>query len=474
VKDTLPASLADTLASVVPSSEEAPAAPAIQADDGPDRFALRTLLGQGGVGRVHEALDKQFGRLVAVKELSAEAPSADSVRRFLVEAVVTGNLEHPGIPAVYGRGAREGRPFYAMRRIEGRTLADALREARTLSGRLKLLRVVGQTAHTLGFAHERGVVHRDVKPENIVVGRHGEVALLDWGIAKVRGAHFTDATRAPLPGAGDTQSTLHGSVLGTPAYMAPEQARGEVAAIDERTDVFALGALIYHVLAGRAPYEGTSVNAVLASALDSDRPSLERLAPHAPASLRQIADRAMSADPAARYANATEVAEALEGFMNEAVAVRPPRLLEIFVNLMIAGGLLCGVVAVAAMFAFGQSWKEQGFPAYFVATFGLLGIVIAILEWRTRGRHRLGPLVLAGLVCTPLVGLWGTVTGLLAVARGLEKIAQEGALFRQLAMRGFWEATGPFMFALALTILQLILWAVGRRAGLTEAPRRSE
>lgn len=218
------------------------AAPPTPVPPGSERYELLSLVGEGGMGRVVSARDRQFDRLVAVKELSGAGFSNEALRRFSTEAVVTGNLEHPGIAPVFERGVRDGTPYYVMRLVRGRTLMQAIASTSSLDERLALLPAVVRVAHTLGFAHERGVVHRDVKPENVILGTHGETLLLDWGIAKVRGLTSSDPTDGPTSVGTQTQM---GTVMGTPMYMAPEQARGDTDAIDERTDVFALGAMLY-------------------------------------------------------------------------------------------------------------------------------------------------------------------------------------------------------------------------------------
>ena len=152
------------------------------------RYDNRRMIGQGGMGKVTEAADMQFGRLVAVKELLQADASAESRTRFDVEALVTANLAHPGVPAVYERGVTDTcLPFYSKQLVECRALGDAIRDAEGPAERLKLVPAVVKTAQTLSYAHDHGVVHRDVKPENVLVGTHGETFMLDWGIAKVRG-----------------------------------------------------------------------------------------------------------------------------------------------------------------------------------------------------------------------------------------------------------------------------------------------
>ncbi len=170
-----------------------------------------------------------------------------------------------------------------MRKIAGQPLSAAIRDAKTLEQRLALVPAVIRAAHTLGFAHERGVVHRDVKPDNIVLGAHGETVILDWEIAKVRGLmdeHGPDSPLANVATAGE--GTVAGAVLGTPSYMAPEQAQGNVDAIDPRTDVFSLGAALYETLTGRPLYREATVMLTLSAAGMTRFEPIDRLAPEVP------------------------------------------------------------------------------------------------------------------------------------------------------------------------------------------------
>jgi serine/threonine-protein kinase len=235
--------------------EHAPAVPG---------YELYEEIGQGGMGVVYRARDLAFGRDVAVKLLQGRFP-ADGVaaRRFRDEARITGQLQHPGIPAAYHTGAlADGRPFLAMKLIKGRTL-DALLVGEADRGRL--VAAFEAACQAVGYAHAHGVVHRDLKPANVMVGSFGEVQVMDWGLAKVlapgRGAAAPDdGATAPgtelTPARGADDLTQAGSLLGTPAYMPPEQAIGAVDQVDARSDVFGLGAILCTLLTGRPPYAG--------------------------------------------------------------------------------------------------------------------------------------------------------------------------------------------------------------------------
>ncbi|MGE0789682.1 MAG: serine/threonine-protein kinase [Sandaracinaceae bacterium] len=441
---------------------------------GEARFETKSVLGRGGMGTVYVAADTQFGRDVALKEMAAEAASDEGIRRFLVESVITGNLEHPGVPAVYERGLRDGRPFYAMRKVEGRTLGAAISEAKTLEGRLALLPVVVQVANTLGFAHERGVVHRDVKPDNVILGRHGEVVLLDWGIARVRGT--AELVSHPSVGEMEPSATRVGSVMGTPAYMAPEQAAGKVDAIDERTDVFALGAMLYHALGGVPPYGGDTSMAVLRRALEGERVPLKRLSPRVPDELEAIVETAMAQAKEDRYPHAAAFAEAVQGFMTGRVLATPSPWLGRAASVL-SWLFLALMLFALAMVSRGRipGLAEQGFSAYFyIATF-VIGSVLSVVEWRTRGVHQLSPLILALVGLTVLSGVGGTASGVgMVMAAASDAVPSE---LSEVLLQGIWEVSGPLTFASLLGSAQLMLWAIARRAvllhGATLDPSRS-
>jgi serine/threonine-protein kinase len=224
----------------------------------PTFLELGAEIARGGMGAVYRARDKVLGRDLAVKVLlDRHADRPDVLRRFAEEARAAGQLQHPGVPPVYEVGVLpDGRPFIAMKLIQGRTLAALLADRPSPGQDLpRFLAVFEQVCQTLAYAHSQGVIHRDLKPLNVMVGAFGEVQVMDWGLAKVlRGTGRTaSATALQTAGSGGGESQA-GSVLGTPAYMPPEQARGEVRRLDERADVFGLGAILCEVLTGRPPY----------------------------------------------------------------------------------------------------------------------------------------------------------------------------------------------------------------------------
>ena len=235
-----------------------------------ERCTFRYLLGEeiarGGMGVVYRATDAVLGRVVAVKVLQEKhAPDSGTARRFADEARITGQLQHPNVPAVHDLGVLpDGRPFLAMKLIKGETLEGLLkRRADPTEGRGRFVAAFEQVCQAVAYAHAHDVLHRDLKPANVMVGAFGEVQVMDWGLAKVLGARpgeRTDPEETTAPTAvrslreGDDPFTQAGSVLGTPAFTAPEQAAGAVGTIDRRSDVFGLGAVLAVVLTGRPPF----------------------------------------------------------------------------------------------------------------------------------------------------------------------------------------------------------------------------
>jgi tetratricopeptide (TPR) repeat protein len=271
----------------------------------PSPFVFRRELSRGGMGRVLIAWDRQHGREVAIKVIGGS--NHDLIARFQREAQVTARLQHPSIIPVYHSGQlADGDPFYVMRLVSGRSL-DAVVEDRSLPARLALLPQVIAAADAVAYAHDRHVVHRDLKPQNILVGDFGETVVIDWGLAKDLVATDAPAGAADSAQPATASLTMVGAVMGTPAYMPPEQARGEE--VDERADVYSLGAVLYHVLAGAPPYDGATGAVVIANVLERPPPPLDS---ELPADLRAIVDKAMARDPERRYPSAAELAADLK------------------------------------------------------------------------------------------------------------------------------------------------------------------
>jgi eukaryotic-like serine/threonine-protein kinase len=263
------------------------------------RYRALKFLGHGGMGTVWLAEDSVLHRSVALKILSEESSSTDLAARLMQEAVILARLEHPGIVPVHDVGTLpDGRTFYCMKYVEGQTL-DRHMDELPLRQRLQLLQRI---AEPLAFAHARGIIHRDLKPRNIMVGAFGEVLIMDWGLAKVIAKAVSSLPKAAASdnaaiasNSGNQSSpqqiahsiTAHGAILGTPGFMAPEQERGDVGLIDQRTDVFGLGSILQYMMRdqrGAAPIESPSRQ------------------------LRAVCQKAMAAEMAGRYASVQELA----------------------------------------------------------------------------------------------------------------------------------------------------------------------
>ena len=260
------------------------------------RYELVSELGRGTSGVVYKAHDPKLDRLVALKILRPELVSLDESgvslkQRFHQEAVAAGRLTHPAIVAVHDVGEAEGRPFMVMEYSEGGTLADLLLGGRPLP-LADAVAIVVQVCAALDYAHRHGVVHRDIKPRNILVAP-GVTKVTDFGTARILGANHTQT----------------GTMLGTPAYMSPEMVRGQAA--DPRSDLFSVGVVLYETLTGVNPFNAADLAAVLYRIVNTDAPSVRRHNPELPLALDRVLRRALAKDPEARYATATDFANAL-------------------------------------------------------------------------------------------------------------------------------------------------------------------
>lgn len=278
---------------------------------GAARYELSGLLGEGGMGQVFAAQDRRLSRQVAFKV----AVNRPGVRERLVqEAWITAQLEHPGIVPVYDAGETEdGRLFYTMRVVRGRSLAEALRNSPLLADRLRWVRPLLAACQAVAYAHSRGIVHRDLKPANVLVGAFGETQVVDWGLARPEGSdpEHTDESWVPE---GHAVQTQFGAVVGTPAYMAPEQVHG--VGCDRRADVWSLGIVLYELLCGTPPFHDEDSAVLLARLANEDVPPLRERAPGAPPELVAIVERALERDPQDRYPSALELADDLERWVD--------------------------------------------------------------------------------------------------------------------------------------------------------------
>ena len=305
------------LATLDVTDSEVPSAAPAAAEQLPEvraaRYRMAEEVGRGGLGRVLRARDVFLDRTVAIKELHSDDEA--SRRRFVREALITARLQHPSIVPVYEAGRWPDRsPFYAMKLVSGRALSDVLGDKKTLAERLQLVPTVLAVADAIAYAHHERIVHRDLKPHNVLVGAFGETVVIDWGLAKDLAAATGPDEVGPYRAAASAEQTVAGAVLGTPAYMAPEQASGDD--VDERTDVYALGAMLYQVIAGAPPHGGKSVDEVLVKILQGDIVPLAQREPAVPPDLAAVVAKAMALAPGDRYRTAAELADDLRRFTN--------------------------------------------------------------------------------------------------------------------------------------------------------------
>jgi hypothetical protein len=293
----------------------------------PERERYRDLgeIGRGGMGSVHRTLDNLLLREIAMKIIERPLADAASVARFVEEAQITGQLDHPNIVPVYDFGAQaDGQAFFTMKLVSGRTLGELITDLHDQGvpsdGMERLLRMVLKVCEAVSFAHSRGVVHRDLKPANIMIGSHGQVYVMDWGLGLLLGA-----TPRAEPSGGPPADSIRTSsarrsgptLAGTVGYMAPEQAQGRLAEISPRTDVFAIGAILYEVLTGRPPYQADDIHQALMLARSGQIVPPERAAEGRPLppGLCEITMRALQPAQQDRYSSVDHLGTDLEGFL---------------------------------------------------------------------------------------------------------------------------------------------------------------
>jgi serine/threonine-protein kinase len=326
----------DLRASLTPLAPPPPSGPGpvgtlVQTTSPPHlRFRVLRPHAKGGLGEVFVAEDQELHRQVALKEIqSFHADNPDSRARFLLEAEITGGLEHPGIVSVYGLGHYpDGRPFYAMRFIKGDSLDEAIDRFHKADGPTRDVRernlafreLLGRfvdVCQAVAYAHARGVLHRDLKPGNVMLGRYGETLVVDWGLAKPMGQAAPDTPEGPLTPASGSGSapTEMGRAIGTPGYMSPEQAAGRLDVLGPVSDVYSLGATLYHLLTDRPPFEGKDAGAVLQRVGQGNYQPPRAIKPQVPAALEAVCLRAMGQRPEERYATPAALAQDVERWL---------------------------------------------------------------------------------------------------------------------------------------------------------------
>jgi serine/threonine-protein kinase len=484
--------------------------PTIELREGDAELAVLQTLGVGGMGKVLLALQRPLQREVAVKVPRDEAATPQVTAELMREALVTGRLEHPNIVPVHllARG-RDGAPFFVMKRIEGtvwRTLLDDPDElaafgARALDPLGFHLGVLLEVCDAVAFAHSRGVLHRDLKPDNVMLGRFGEVYVLDWGLA------VTTGDDPLLTRARDS----HG-LCGTPAYMAPELAAGDGAQLSERTDVYLLGAMLHHVLTGRPPHDGTTIIQTLTAAWESSAPEFTA---NVPDELASVCRRAMARAPDDRPGSVHVFRDALEAYLRRrdahalaAEAERRLQMLEAALALARTGAptppLALQVAFTECRFAFRQVKDVPGLEA--TAQRGLERAVVAMAHGEVLAENLVAARAHAAeLASVPpdlaeaLTALEQTLEGRKARVAALEQLELETDLDAAVALRsrvaltvavvcsvgmlgiavlkrlglmpfGFREAVvGMGVFAAGIVLAELV---IRRRSRLNDAQRR--
>ncbi len=337
----------ETVASAATAAESVAGGAAPAPSQG-TRFQILRPHARGGLGQVSVAWDAELDREVALKEIQLQfADLPDSRARFVREAKVTGGLEHPGIVPVYGLGQEVGgRPYYAMRFIRGESLKEAIadfhksaaeprgarageaadrspsshrfaRGERGVRFRQLLARFI-DVCNAIEYSHSRGVLHRDLKPANVMLGKYGETLVVDWGLAKAMGTVETNPSEhslGPLASDDNAASTRVGSALGTPAFMSPEQARGELERLSPASDVYSLGATLFCLLTGEVPFADDNLSTLLQKVQNGDFSPPSAVAPQTPRALEAICLKAMARDPEQRYATAGELREEIERWL---------------------------------------------------------------------------------------------------------------------------------------------------------------
>jgi hypothetical protein len=305
------------------------------------KYVLLSKLGTGGMGEVWRAWDTVLYRMVALK--FPRTMGEEEIRRLHLEAQGAGGLSHPNIASIYEIAESDGRHYIAMQFIPGRTAEDSVKQP-TKPGSDEIVRWVRDAARGVHYAHENGVIHRDLKPANVMIDTEGRVFVMDFGLAKLT--------------SGEGSATVSGVILGTPAFMPPEQAAANAGQVDRRSDVYSLGAMLYVLLSGKRPFDGESATDILVQILTSDPQPLKKVWPEAPWELEAILARAMARPRDQRYPTAMEFAEDLDRYLTrepirarrQSFAVLAARKLKKRAGPLLAIGACLALASVAAVF----------------------------------------------------------------------------------------------------------------------------
>ena len=314
-----------TVEFLVESGENIKELPKTVTDEMPGRYEAEEEIARGGSGRILAVLDRHIGRRIAMKELLSDLnkdhskddddPQETAIRnRFLREARVTGRLEHPSIVPVYeiGRHA-DGSFYYTMRLVKGTTMQSAIRKCNNVFQRLELLPHFLNVCNAVAYAHSKGVINRDLKPSNVMIGEFGETVVLDWGLAKIKDSEEPIFVRQISDGVG---KTVIGQAIGTPSYMPPEQAEGKIGDIDEISDIYSLGAILYQILTGKPPVSGKSLDEIIQKVLNEKIENAVKKEKDAPPELAAIAEKALSKNKDARYVSVADMIDDLSAYMS--------------------------------------------------------------------------------------------------------------------------------------------------------------
>jgi len=339
------------------------------------RYYIVRPIARGGMGQIIEVADCDLRRRVAMKALRKELRQNPAwLARFLEEAYITGELEHPSIIPVHELGmSSSGQLYFTMKLVDGVSLQAVIQglaandpatlHAYPMSRRLEIFTKI---CDAMAFAHSRGIIHRDLKPSNVMVGRFGEVLVMDWGLAKRMGDSSDEQLAAALGGQVSLRSemgglTLMGEVIGTPGYMAPEQASGALNEIDERTDIFALGAILYALIIGQAPFFGDTADDVIADTLAAKLVKVRQMAPRTPKALAAICEKALSTYKDNRYQTTTSLADDVRRFLaGRSVLARPDPLLVRFWRLLARHrALTAAIIVIIGLLAGGAFYRHH-------------------------------------------------------------------------------------------------------------------